>query len=45
MKNKRGLQSDYLGWILIALGVLVLALTIMFFNKDVISSILSGLKF
>jgi len=45
MKNKRGLQNDFLGWILIALGVLVLASIIIFSNKSAISGILSGLKF
>ncbi len=45
MKNKRGLQNDFLGWILIALGVLVLVSIIIFSNKNAISGILSGLKF
>jgi hypothetical protein len=44
MKNKKGLQMDYLGWILIALGVLILASFIILSNKNAISGILSRFK-
>lgn len=45
MKNRRGLQMDYLGWILIALAILVLGAIFIFSNKSAISGILSGIKF
>jgi hypothetical protein len=41
MKCKKGLQMDYLGWILIGIGILVLAGGVIFFNKGAISRSLS----